>query len=410
MRASKTKHDRYKTLKKSPRNADEVTGYQSHGLNLNLQGGSAVSETKQGMDTGVEMIQKVLAGAYKYPVSDIHFKVGEPPFYRIYGELKRLSSGSLSPQDLHKIAETLKPEFGEMETRNGWNQFDFSVAHKGLGRFRVSVFKQKDSLALVLRVIPKDIPNFTQLRLPLVVKRIAGFERGLLLVTGSTGMGKSTTIASILDFVNQNWCKHILTIEDPIEFVIESDKSSVSQREIGKDVENFRSGLWAAMRQDPDIIFLGEIRDPKTMDVAIQAAETGHFVVSTVHTPDVTRTISRIIGLFPSEEQHMIRARLAENLRAIVSQNLLPRQDQSGRVLATEILINTYSIQECIRDPDSTPQDLLKHVENGMDEFQMQTFEYDLVNLLKEGLINMDIAKGAARSPSDFVKSLDLTR
>jgi twitching motility protein PilT len=242
------------------------------------------------------------------------------------------------------------------------------------------------------------------------VKRIAGFERGLLLVTGSTGMGKSTTIASILDFVNQNWCKHILTIEDPIEFVIESDKSSVSQREIGKDVEDFRSGLWAAMRQDPDIIFIGEIRDPKTMDVAIQAAETGHFVVSTVHTPDVTRTISRIIGLFPSEEQHMIRARPAENLRAIVSQNLLPRQDQSGRVLATEILINTYSIQECIRDPDSTPQDLLKHVENGMDEYQMQTFEYDLVNLLKEGLINMDIAKGAARSPSDFVKSLDLTR
>jgi twitching motility protein PilT len=369
-----------------------------------------VSQTKQSMDTGVEMIQKVLAGAYKYPVSDIHFKVGEPPFYRIYGELKRLSSGPLSPQDLHRIAETLKPDFGEMETRNGWNQFDFSVAHKGLGRFRVSVFKQKDSLALVLRVIPKDIPNFTQLRLPLVVKRIAGFERGLLLVTGSTGMGKSTTIASILDFVNQNWCKHILTIEDPIEFVIESDKSSVSQREIEKDVENFRSGLWAAMRQDPDIIFIGEIRDPKTMDIAIQAAETGHFVVSTVHTPDVTRTISRIIGLFPSEEQHMIRARLAENLRAIVSQNLLPRQDQSGRVLATEILINTYSIQECIRDPDSTPQDLLKHVENGMDEFQMQTFEYDLVNLLKEGLINLDIAKGAARSPSDFVKSLDLTR
>jgi len=372
--------------------------------------GVIVTQTKQSLDTGLEMIQKVLAGAYKYPVSDIHFKVGEPPFYRIHGELKRLSSNPLTPKDLHMIAKTLRTDFDEMRNQNNWKQFDFSVASQDLGRFRVSMFHQKDSLAIVLRVIPKEIPNFTHLRLPLVVKRIAGFERGLLLVTGATGMGKSTTIASLLDFVNRNWCKHILTIEDPIEFVIESDKSSVSQREIGRDVENFHHGLWAAMRQDPDIIFIGEIRDAKTMDVAIQAAETGHFVFSTVHTPDVTRTISRVIGLFPSEEQQMIRARLAENLRAIVSQNLLPRQDQSGRILATEILINNYSIQECIRDPDSTPVDLLKHIENGMDEYQMQTFEYDLISLLKEGLITMDVAKGAARSPSDFVRSLDLTR
>jgi twitching motility protein PilT len=263
---------------------------------------------------------------------------------------------------------------------------------------------------VVLRVIPKEIPNFTQLRLPLVVKRLAGFERGLLLVTGATGMGKSTTIASMLDFINKNWCKHILTIEDPIEFVIESDKSSVSQREIGKDVESFHSGLWAAMRQDPDIIFIGEIRDARTMDVAIQAAETGHFVLSTVHTPDVIRTLSRVVGLFPSEEQQMIRTRVAENLRAVVSQNLLPRKDQSGRVLATEVLINNYSVQECIRDPDTTPGDLLRHIESGMDEYQMQTFEYDLICLLKEGLITIEVAKGAARSPSDFVKSLDLTR
>ena len=367
-------------------------------------------QTKQSLDTGLEMIQKVLAGAYKYPVSDIHFKVGEPPFYRIYGELKRLGSNPLSPKDLQVIANNLRPDFDQIQSQNNWKQFDFSVAPQGLGRFRVSMFKQKNTPAIVLRVIPKEIPNFTQLRLPLVVKRIAGFERGLLLVTGATGMGKSTTIASMLDFINKNWCKHILTIEDPIEFIIDSDKSSVSQREIGRDVQDFHSGLWAAMRQDPDIIFIGEIRDAKTMDVAIQAAETGHFVVSTVHTPDVTRTMSRVVGLFPSEEQHMIRTRLAENIRAIVSQNLLPRQDQSGRVLATEIIINNYSIQECIRDPDSTPQDLLKHIENGMDEYQMQTFEYDLIGLLKEGLITMDVAKGAARSPSDFVRGLDLTR
>lgn len=369
-----------------------------------------MTQTKENLGTGLDMIQKVLAGAYKYPISDIHFKLGEPAFYRIFGELKRLNCSPLSSKDLRVIAKTLKPDFDQVYSQNNWSQCDFSVASQGLGRFRVSMFKQKNTLAIVLRVIPKEIPNFAQLRLPLVVKRIAGFERGLLLVTGATGMGKSTTIASVLDFVNKNWCKHILTIEDPIEFVIDSDKGSVSQREIGKDVENFHSGLWAAMRQDPDIIFIGEIRDPKTMDVAIQAAETGHFVVSTVHTPDVTRTISRVIGLFPSEDQHMIRTRLAENLRAIVSQNLLPRKDQSGRVLATEILINNYSIQECIRDPDSTPQDLLKHVENGMDEYQMQTFEYDLTRLLKEELITLDVAKRAARSSSDFVKSLDLTR
>jgi twitching motility protein PilT len=369
-----------------------------------------VSQTEQTKDTGLELVQKVLAGAYKYPVSDIHFKVGEPPFYRIYGELKRLGSNPLSSKDLQTIGKTLCADFDEVQRQNSWKQLDFSVATLGLGRFRVSMFKQKNTTAIVLRVIPREVPNFTQLRLPLVIKRVAGFDRGLLLVTGATGMGKSTTVASMLDFINKNWCKHILTIEDPIEFVIESDKSSVSQREIGRDVEDFHSGLWAAMRQDPDIIFIGEIRDPRTMDVAIQAAETGHFVVSTVHTPDVTRTIRRVTGLFPAEDQHVIRARFAENLRAIVSQNLLPRQDNSGRVLATEILLNNYSIQECIRDPDSTPQDLLKHIENGMDEYHMQTFEHDLVGLLKEGLISMDVAKGAARSPSDFVRSLDVTR
>jgi twitching motility protein PilT len=356
------------------------------------------------------MIQKVLAGAYKYPVSDIHFKVGEPPFYRIYGELKRLGSNGLSLNDLQMIAKTLRPDFDELQRQNNRKEFDFSVESQGLGRFRVSVFKQKNTPAIVLRVIPKEIPNFTHLRLPLVIKRIAGFERGLLLVTGATGMGKSTTIASMLQFINMNWCKHILTIEDPIEFIIESDKSSVSQREIGRDVEDFHSGLWAAMRQDPDIIFIGEIRDARTMDVAIQAAETGHFVVSTVHTPDTTRTISRILGLFPSEDQHVIRGRLAENLKAIASQNLLPRKDQSGRVLATEILINNYSIQECIRDPDTTPADLLKHIENGMDEYQMHAFEHDLISLLKEDLITIEVAKGAARSPTDFMRSLDLTR
>ncbi|MBW2057977.1 MAG: PilT/PilU family type 4a pilus ATPase [Deltaproteobacteria bacterium] len=369
-----------------------------------------MSQGKQTSDAGRELIEKVLAGAYKYPVSDIHFKVGEPPFYRIFGELKRLGSTPLSLGDLHTIAKTLRSDFDEIHRQNNWKQFDCSVAPQNLGRFRVSFFKQKNTPAIVLRVIPKEVPSFTQLRLPLVIKRIAGFERGLLLVTGATGMGKSTTIASILDFINKNWCKHILTIEDPIEFVIESDKSSISQREVGRDVEDYHSGLWAAMRQDPDIIFIGEIRNSQTMDVAIQAAETGHFVLSTVHTPDVTRTISRVIGLFPSEEQHMIRSRFAENLKAIVSQNLLPRQDHSGRVLATEILVNNYSIQECIRDPDSTPQDLLRHIENGMDEYQMQTFEYDLVSLLREGLITLDVAKTASRSPSDFVKGLDLTR
>jgi twitching motility protein PilT len=369
-----------------------------------------MTQSGKSLETVLELIEKVLSGAYKYPVSDIHFKVSEPPFYRIHGQLKRLSAAPLAPDDLHLIAKTLRPNFDKIRAQDGWHQLDFSAEPNGFGRFRVSVFKQKDSPAIVLRVIPKHIPTFAQLRLPPVIKRIAGFDRGLLLVTGATGMGKSTTIASVLDFVNKNWCKHILTIEDPIEFVIESDKSSISQREIVRDVETFHSGLWAAMRQDPDIVFIGEIRDPRTMDVAIQAAETGHFVVSTVHTPDATRTIGRVVGLFPAEEQPMIRTRLAENLRAIISQNLLPRCDQQGRVLATEILINTYSIQESVRDPDCIPQDVLKHIENGMDEFQMQTFEYDLMNLFKEGLITMEVAKGASRSPTDFERSLDLTR
>jgi twitching motility protein PilT len=237
------------------------------------------------------------------------------------------------------------------------------------------------------------------------LEKIANQERGMVLVTGVTGSGKTSTLAAIINFINESKRRHVVTIEDPIEFVHPDLKSSISQREIGIDTTTFGEALRRALRQDPDVILVGEMRDYETVDIALKAAETGHLVFSTVHTTDAPKTINRLVGVFPPEEQDLVRLRLAEALRAILSQRLLPRQDGKGRCLAAEICVNTLSIQECIREADKTSM-MKEYIEKGYDQYGMQSFDQSLIRLFKSGVISLEVAKSAATNPADFERSL----
>jgi len=353
----------------------------------------------------IKVFDQLLAAGMKNQASDIHFKAGSPPLFRINGEMREVKAPRLRPEDTREIAlhalqnDDLRSRVDQLQ------DFDSSYFLEGVGRFRVNIFRQRGSLAVVLRLIPLDIPSFEQLGLPPVVEKLAGQERGLILVTGITGSGKSSTLAAIIGHINRTKRKHILTIEDPIEFMHTDAKSSVSQREIGLDAKNFASALRQALRQDPDVILVGEMRDYETVDIAIKAAETGHLVLSTVHTTDAPRTINRIVGVFPSDEQGLVRMRIAESLRGIVSQRLLPRQDKHGRALAAEICINTLSISDCIKDPAKTSQ-MTEFIEKGYDQYGMQSFDQSLTKLYKDGVISLEVAKSAASNPADFERAL----
>ncbi|HLL53830.1 MAG TPA: PilT/PilU family type 4a pilus ATPase, partial [Myxococcaceae bacterium] len=257
-----------------------------------------------------------------------------------------------------------------------------------------------------LRIIPPEVPTMESLGLPEVLRTIASQERGLVLVTGATGSGKSSTLAAMINHINQTESVHILTIEDPIEFVHKNIKASVSQREIGTDTENFNIALRAALRQDPDVILVGEMRDTETIDIALKASETGHLVFSTVHTTDAAKTIGRLVSVFPAEEQPMVRMRLADNLKGTISQRLLPRLSGKGRVAALEIMVQTKTVQEHIRDPQKTGG--LKDVlEKGSDTYGMQSFDQHLSRLYREQQISLEVASGAASNPADFQRALN---
>jgi twitching motility protein PilT len=270
----------------------------------------------------------------------------------------------------------------------------------GVSRFRVNVFKQRGNYAAVLRVVPLSIRNFSELHLPPVLERIADLRRGLILASGATGNGKSTTVAALIDHINHTRKAHIVTIEEPIEFLFRNSVSIVSQREIGTDTSGFKSGLRAAMRQDPDVIFIGEMRDRETVDIALKAAETGHLVISTIHTPDVQRTVGRLIGFFPVEEHAVVRSRLGQNLRAVVSLRLLLNKNGTGRLPAVEVMLVTRSIEECIRHPEKTSE-ILGYVQRGR-EVGMQTFDQHLVQLLEDDRISYETAKLAATNPAEM--------
>jgi twitching motility protein PilT len=346
-------------------------------------------------------LNDILKIALKGGASDIHLKPGLPPMFRVDGALVPLKNGErISPDDLQKMA------FGIMnadqkaryeETRES----DLAYGIPGLGRFRVNVFQQRGSVGIVFRVIPFGVKSIEHLHLPKIMEKIAMEQRGLVLVTGTTGSGKSTTLAGMIDYINSNRTCHIMTIEDPIEFLIRDRRSIVNQREIGVDTRSFANALRAALRQDPDVILVGEMRDFETIETALIAAETGHLVMSTVHTLDATETINRIISVFPPYQQKQVRLQLAAILKAVVSQRLVPRADGKGRVPALEVLISTARVRECIADKDRT-KELHDAIAKGFTSYGMQTFDQSLMHLVKQELVTYEEALLHVSNPDDF--------
>jgi len=352
-----------------------------------------------------KILNQLLAAAVKAGASDIHLKVGVPPIFRMAGELREIKAPRLMPEDTRNAAILLITSDRAREQIGVLKEYDGSYAIRDVGRFRVNVFRQRGTFECILRVIPYGVPTFEDLGLPPILATICQEERGLILVTGVTGSGKTSTLAAMVGYINSNFKRHILTIEDPIEFIHKDIKSSISQREIGQDTDTFSNALRSALREDPDVILVGEMRDYETIDIALKAAETGHLVLSTVHTTDAPKTINRLVGVFPSDEQNMVRLRLADNLRASISQRLLPKKDSTRRVVALEVMRLTLSVQECIRDASKTPE-MKQFIEGGRDQYGMISFDQHLSALYKAGLVELHVAKAAASNPSDFERAL----
>jgi len=347
-------------------------------------------------------INELLKKAHSLGASDLHIKVGSPPILRIYGELTPITSErKIGHEDATKIALSVMTP-GQTETFKKKNDLDLAYSVPGLGRFRCNIFMQRGTVGLVFRVIPMRIPTIDELLLPEVIKKIAMEQRGLILVTGTTGSGKSTTLASIIDLINSTRTDHIMTIEDPIEYLHRDKKSIINQREIGNDTESFSKALRQALRQDPDVILVGEMRDFETIQTSLVAAETGHLVLSTLHTIDATETVNRIIAVFPPYQHKQVRMQLSSVLKAIISMRLMPKADGRGRVPAVEVLIATATIKDCILDPDKT-KTIPDVIAQGTIHYGMQTFDQSLFALFKSGLITYEEALRRASNPDDFI-------
>jgi twitching motility protein PilT len=347
-------------------------------------------------------INDLLRIAMENDASDLHIKVGSPPILRIAGELAPLPSEErITQQDAMKIAfSVMNPAQKEIFTKK--NELDTAYSISGLGRFRCNVFVQRGSIGIVFRVIMKRIPSMEELHLPEVLKKIAMEERGLILVTGTTGSGKSTTLATMIDCINMDRTCNIITIEDPIEYLHKDKKSIVNQREIGNDTESFSKALRSALRQDPDVILVGEMRDFETIQTALIAAETGHLVMSTLHTTDATETVNRIIAVFPPYQHKQVRMQLSSVIKGIISMRLMPKADGKGRVPAVEVLVATAMIKDCILDADKTKL-ITDVIAQGKIIYGMQTFDQSLFDLFKSGLITYEEAIRRATNPDDFV-------
>jgi twitching motility protein PilT len=346
-----------------------------------------------------------LAAAVKNGASDVHFKVGSSPALRVNGQLLPVKVPALQPEDTSRIARHLLASSRYRGTLDDLQDWDTSYPLEGVGRFRANIFRNKGHLGAVMRSIPLNVPDFAKLGLPRVLEKLAQEERGLILVTGVTGSGKSSTLAAMVNYINQHYRKHIVTIEDPIEFVHEDKFSRIMQREIGPDTPDFSKALRAGLRQDPDVILVGEMRDSETIEIALKAAETGHLVLSTVHTTDCYRTIGRIISVFEPSAQNNVRNRLAENLKGTISQRLLPHASGKGRVVAAEIMVSTLSVVEFIKDMNRT-HEIRDYLERNHDILGTQSFDMHLVKLLRERVITEQVAKEAATNPADFERAL----
>jgi len=346
-------------------------------------------------------LNEILKIALKGGASDIHLKAGLPPMFRVDGMLVPLKNGErLPPAEIEVCAQSIMNPV-QKERFETCHEVDLAYGLPGAGRFRVNVFQQRGSIGIVFRVIPFNIQPLEALHLPKVTESIAMENRGLILVTGTTGSGKSTTLASMINHINMSRTCHIITIEDPIEFLIKDRRSIVNQREIGVDTNTFAHALRAALRQDPDVILVGEMRDFETIETAITAAETGHLVMSTLHTLDAVETINRIISVFPPHQQKQVRLQLSSILKAVISQRLVPRADGKGRVPAMEILISTARIRECIGDKDRT-KEIHDAIQKGFTTYGMQTFDQSLMQLVKQDLVTYEEALKHVSNPDDF--------
>ncbi|MGG3999892.1 type IV pilus twitching motility protein PilT [Anoxybacillus kestanbolensis] len=330
-----------------------------------------------------QKVDAMLRAAFELKASDIHLTVGIPPIFRINGDLKRYGQDVLSPTDTEQMAKAIVPE--HMWTRFETDgELDLSYSLSGVSRFRVNVFKQRGCISLAIRIVPTKIPTLDELQLPDVLKKMVTKPQGLILVTGPTGSGKSTTLAAMIDYMNKTMRKHIITLEDPIEYVHKHGGCVIDQREVGTDTNNFVNGLRAALRQDPDVILVGEMRDLETIQTAVTAAETGHLVFGTLHTSSAPATIDRIIDVFPPEQQGQIRIQLATVLVSIISQRLFPRAQNNGRIAATEILINNAAVANLIRNGKTHQIPGIMQTSRALG---MHTLEANIKELVEQGLI-----------------------
>ena len=348
-------------------------------------------------------MEKIIKAAVDRGASDIHIKAGDVFRARIDGKLVALTKQALTPEQTKAIAMRIIASDEDRARIDRIRDFDCSWGAGGIGRFRVNILRQRSSFMIVMRVIPFEVPTIDRLHLPPRVAEIVDTDRGLVLVTGGTSSGKSSTLAALINHINSTAHKHIVTLEQPIEFLHRDLNSSVTQREVGVDTDSFATGLRAALRQDPDVIVIGEIHDAETMETVLYGVETGHLILSTLDSPDVQNTIARIVSMFPSNQQQVLLHRLADALRGIVSQRLLPRVDEKGRVVVAELMTATPEIREVIADPDRFGE-LPKLMAENAEEYGMQTFDQHLDALLEAGVISHDIAAAASGDPEGFAE------
>jgi len=347
----------------------------------------------------VKPIDELLQEMTSRKASDLHMKAGSPPVIRVDGELFLLDAPPMTPEDTKDVAASIMTD-KQIRRFSEHNEIDFAYSAPQLGRFRVNVFRQRGSISLAMRQVATQIPSFEELHLPEIIKRLALEPRGLVLVTGTTGSGKTTTLAAMIDHINASLRRHVVTIEDPIEVLHKDHKAIINQREIGLDTETYASALKYVLRQDPDVILIGEMRDLETVSAALTAAQTGHLVMSTLHTIDAQETVNRVIDFFPLHEQKQVRIMLAGTLKGIISQRLLPRADGNGRVPAVEVLVMTNRIRDFVLEAEQTNM-IVQALKEG-EFYGMQTFDQALLKLYEDGMITLHDAAQVASNPHDF--------
>lgn len=345
-------------------------------------------------------VEHLLREMVNHGASDLHVRVGVPPIYRINGELQKLSDVRIDTVMMDSFLDDIMNRDQKARFERD-KECDFAVGARDMGRFRVNVFRQRGTIAMVVRHIKAKIPTFEELQLPEIIKELALKKRGLILVTGTTGSGKSTCLAAMIDHINNEETCNVITVEDPVEYLHRDKKSIISQREIGVDTNSYENALRSALRQDPDVLLVGEIRDLETMQIALTAADTGHMVFATIHTTNATETIHRILSMYPPHQHEEVRLLLAECLVGIISLRLLPTRDGTSRVPAAEILVNTGAIREYIAD--KTKVEMIEQaIAEGHMQYQSQTFDQALLTLYSESKISLDTAMKAATNPDDF--------